>query len=276
MSAPEAAVTVEPPQRWPRPQLTALWRSRELIYFLVWRDVKVRYKQTTIGIGWAIIQPVVSMTIFTLFFGKLAGVPSNGVPYPIFVLAGLIPWNYFASAVSGCSNSLVRDVSLISKVYFPRTVLPMASVLTGLLDLAISLGVLAIFMAIFRIPIRPTVLLVLPLVVFLIATALSVGIWFAAINVRYRDVGYVVPFLIQVWLFLTPVIYPANLVPEGPLRILYALNPMVGVVVSFRWALVGGPPPGPLLLLSVIVVLLLLVSGWINFMRTEQSFADVI
>jgi lipopolysaccharide transport system permease protein len=276
MSAPEAAVTVEPPQRWPRPQLTALWRSRELIYFLVWRDVKVRYKQTTIGIGWAIIQPVVSMTIFTLFFGKLAGLPSNGVPYPIFVLAGLIPWNYFASAVSGCSNSLVRDVSLISKVYFPRTVLPMASVLTGLLDLAISLGVLAIFMAIFRIPIRPTVLLVLPLVFFLIATALSVGIWFAAINVRYRDVGYVVPFVIQVWLFLTPVIYPANLVPEGPLRILYALNPMVGVVVSFRWALVGGPPPGPLLLLSVIVVLLLLVSGWINFMRTEQSFADVI
>ena len=276
MSAPEAAVTVEPPQRWPRPQLTALWRSRELIYFLVWRDVKVRYKQTTIGIGWAIIQPVVSMTIFTLFFGKLAGLPSNGVPYPIFVLAGLIPWNYFASAVSGCSNSLVRDVSLISKVYFPRTVLPMASVLTGLLDLAISLGVLAIFMAIFRIPIRPTVLLVLPLVFFLIATALSVGIWFAAINVRYRDVGYVVPFVIQVWLFLTPVIYPANLVPEGPLRFLYALNPMVGVVVSFRWALVGGPPPGPLLLLSVIVVLLLLVSGWINFMRTEQSFADVI
>jgi homopolymeric O-antigen transport system permease protein len=276
MSAPEAAVTVEPPQRWPRPQLTALWRSRELIYFLVWRDVKVRYKQTTIGIGWAIIQPVVSMTIFTLFFGKLAGLPSNGVPYPIFVLAGLIPWNYFASAVSGCSNSLVRDVSLISKVYFPRTVLPMASVLTGLLDLAISLGVLAIFMAIFRIPIRPTVLLVLPLVFFLIATALSVGIWFAAINVRYRDVGYVVPFFIQVWLFLTPVIYPASLVPEGPLRILYALNPMVGVVVSFRWALVGGPRPGPLLLLSVIVVLLLLLSGWINFMRTEQSFADVI
>ena len=276
MSAPEAAVTVEPPQRWPRPQLTALWRSRELIYFLVWRDVKVRYKQTTIGIGWAIIQPVVSMTIFTLFFGKLAGLPSNGVPYPIFVLAGLIPWNYFASAVSGCSNSLVRDVSLISKVYFPRTVLPMASVLTGLLDLAISLGVLAIFMAIFRIPIRPTVLLVLPLVFFLIATALSVGIWFAAINVRYRDVGYVVPFVIQVWLFLTPVIYPANLVPEGPLRILYALNPMVGVVTAFRWALVGGPRPGPLLLLSVIIVTLLLVSGWINFMRTEQSFADVI
>jgi lipopolysaccharide transport system permease protein len=276
MSAPEVAVTVEPPQRWPRPQLTALWRSRELIYFLVWRDVKVRYKQTTLGIGWAIIQPVISMTIFTVFFGELAGLPSNGVPYPIFVLAGLIPWNYFATAVSGCSNSLVRDVSLISKVYFPRTVLPVASVLTGLLDLAISVGVLAIFMAIFQIPIRPTVLLVLPLVFFLIATALSVGIWFAAINVRYRDVGYVVPFFIQVWLFLTPVIYPASLVPEGPLRLLYALNPMVGVVVSFRWALVGGPPPGPLLLLSMIVVLLLLVSGWINFMRTEQSFADVI
>jgi lipopolysaccharide transport system permease protein len=192
------------------------------------------------------------------------------------VLAGLIPWNYFATAVSGCSNSLVRDVSLISKVYFPRTVLPVASVLTGLLDLAISVGVLAIFMAVFQIPIRPTVLLVLPLVFFLIATALSVGIWFAAINVRYRDVGYVVPFFIQVWLFVTPVIYPASLVPEGPLRLLYALNPMVGVVVSFRWALVGGPPPGPLLLLSMIVVLLLLVSGWINFMRTEQSFADVI
>jgi homopolymeric O-antigen transport system permease protein len=276
MSAPEAAVTVEPPKRWPRPQLKALWRSRELIYFLVWRDVKVRYKQTTLGIGWAIIQPVISMTIFTVFFGELAGLPSNDIPYPIFVLAGLIPWNYFATSVSGCSNSLVRDVSLISKVYFPRTVLPVASVLTGLLDLAISLGVLAIFMAIFRVPIRPTVLLVLPLVFFLIATALSVGIWFAAINVRYRDVGYVVPFFIQVWLFVTPVIYPASLVPEGPLRLLYALNPMVGVVVTFRWALVGGPPPGPLLLLSLIVVLLLLVSGWINFMRTEQSFADVI
>jgi lipopolysaccharide transport system permease protein len=170
----------------------------------------------------------------------------------------------------------VRDVSLISKVYFPRTVLPVASVLTGLLDLAISVGVLAIFMAVFQIPIHPSVLLVLPLLFFLIATALSVGIWFAAINVRYRDVGYVVPFFIQVWLFVTPVIYPASLVPEGPLRLLYALNPMVGVVVAFRWALVGGPPPGPLLLLSMIVVLLLLVSGWINFMRTEQSFADVI
>jgi lipopolysaccharide transport system permease protein len=276
MSAPEAAVTVEPPKRWPGPQLTALWRSRELIYFLVWRDVKVRYKQTTLGIGWAIIQPVISMTIFTVFFGELAGLPSNGVPYPVFVLAGLIPWNYFATAVSGCSNSLVRDVSLISKVYFPRTVLPVASVLTGLLDLAISVGVLAIFMAIFQIPIRPTVLLVLPLVFFLIATALSVGIWFAAINVRYRDVPYVLPFFIQAWLFLTPVVYPASLVPEGPLRFVYALNPMVGVVTAFRWALVGGPRPGPLLLLSVIIVILLLVSGWINFMRTEQSFADVI
>jgi lipopolysaccharide transport system permease protein len=276
MSAPEAAVTVEPPQRWPRPQLTALWRSRELIYFLVWRDVKVRYKQTTIGIGWAIIQPIISMTIFTVFFGKLAGVPSNGIPYPIFALAGLIPWNYFANALTSSSNSLVRDVSLITKVYFPRTVLPVASVLTWLLDLAISLGVLAIFMAVFQIPIRPTVLLVLPLTFFLIATALSVGIWFAAINVRYRDVAYVLPFFIQAWLFVTPVVYPASLVPEGPLRFLYALNPMVGVVESFRWALVGGPRPGPLLLLSVIVVVLLLLSGWINFMRTEQSFADVI
>jgi homopolymeric O-antigen transport system permease protein len=276
MSAPEAAVTVEPPQRWPRPQLTALWRSRELIYFLVWRDVKVRYKQTTIGIGWAIIQPVISMTIFTLFFGKLAGLPSNGVPYPIFVLAGLIPWNYFANAVTSSSNSLVRDASLITKVYFPRTVLPVASVLTWLLDLAISVGVLAIFMAVFRIPVRPTVLLVLPLTFFLIVTALSVGIWFAAINVRYRDVAYVVPFFIQAWLFVTPVVYPASLVPEGPLRFLYALNPMVGVVTAFRWAMVGGPPPGPLLLLSVIVVLFLLLSGWMNFMRTEQSFADLI
>jgi lipopolysaccharide transport system permease protein len=276
MSAPEAAVTVEPPRRWPRPQLTALWRSRELIYFLVWRDVKVRYRQTTIGIGWAILQPLISTAIFTVFFGKLAGLPSNGIPYPIFALAGLIPWNYFAGAVTSSSNSLVRDVSLITKVYFPRTVLPVASVLTGLLDFAISLGVLAIFMAFFRIPIRPTVLFVLPLAFFLIATALSVGIWFAAINVRYRDVAYVVPFFIQAWLFLTPVVYPASLVPEGPLRFLYALNPMVGVVTAFRWALVGGPRPGPLLLLSVIIVILLLVSGWINFMRTEQSFADVI
>jgi lipopolysaccharide transport system permease protein len=276
MSATETVVAVEPPQRWPRLQLTALWKNRELIYFLIWRDVKVRYKQTAIGIGWALIQPLISMTIFTVFFGELAGLPSNGVPYPVFVLAGLLPWNYFAGAVSSCSNSLVRDVSLITKTYFPRTVLPVASVLTGLLDLAISLGLLAIFMVAFQVPIRPTVLLVLPLLLFLIATALSVGIWFAAINVRYRDVGYVLGFFIQAWLFATPVIYPASIVPPGPLRFLYGLNPMVGVVESFRWALVGGPRPGPLLFLSVIVVLFLLLSGWIHFLRTEQSFADVI
>jgi lipopolysaccharide transport system permease protein len=267
---------IRPSQGWLPLDLRGLWEYRELVYFLVWRDVKVRYKQTIFGAAWAIFQPVFAMVVFSIFFGRLAGIPSEGVPYPIFAYTALVPWMYFANALTQCSNSLVDQAGLINKVYFPRLIVPLAAVLAGLLDFMIAFLVLLGMMLFYGI--LPTMAIwTLPLLLLLsVSTALGAGIWLAALNVEYRDVRYVSPFLVQLWLFCTPIAYPSSLVPEG-WRTVYALNPMTGVVEGFRWALLGQTtPPGPMLIVSALVVVGLLISGVFVFRRVEDSFADVI
>ena len=271
-----ALVTVlQPSSGWRALDLRELWRYRELMYFLAWRDVKVRYKQTALGAAWAVLQPVLAMLIFSVFFGRLAHIPSDGLPYPLFAFAGVLPWTYFANAATLSGGSLVANTNLVSKVYFPRLIVPIAAVLAGLIDLAIGFGILLVLLAAFRVAPGPQLLLVPLFVLLAIATALGVGIWLSALDVQYRDVRYAIPFLIQVWLFATPVVYPASLVPEN-YRALLGLNPMAGVVEGFRWALLGTAPPGSLLLVSVAVVAALLLSAVFYFRRMERTFADVI
>jgi lipopolysaccharide transport system permease protein len=269
-------VAIRPARGWTSLDLRELWRYRELLAFLIWRDVKVRYKQTALGAAWAILQPVFSMVVFSLFFGRLAKVPSDGVPYPVFAYCALLPWQLFAYALAESSNSVVANERLITKIYFPRLVIPIAGVLAGLVDFAIAFSVLIVLMLHYGI--APTwTIATLPLFVLLaILSALAVGLWFSALNVQYRDVRYTVGFLTQIWLFLSPVAYPSSLVPER-WRPLYGLNPMAGVVEGFRWALLGKTPaPGAMLAVSVMMVLLLLVGGLFYFRRMETSFADVI
>ena len=269
-------VAIRPARGWTSLDLRELWRYRELLAFLIWRDVKVRYKQTALGAAWAILQPVFSMVVFSLFFGRLAKVPSDGVPYPVFCYCALLPWQLFAYALAESSNSVVANGNLISKIYFPRLVIPIAGVLAGLVDFTIAFSVLIVLMLHYGI--APTwTIATLPLFVLLaILSALAVGLWFSALNVQYRDVRYTVGFLTQIWLFLSPVAYPSSLVPER-WRPLYGLNPMAGVVEGFRWALLGKTPaPGAMLAVSVMMVLLLLVGGLFYFRRMETSFADVI
>ena len=257
-------------------KLGDVWDYRELLYFLVWRDIKVRYKQTVLGAAWAVIQPVMTMAVFSIFFGRLAKVPSDGIPYPIFAFAALLPWQLFAFALCESSNSLVGSQNLITKVYFPRLVIPIGSVLAGLVDFAIAFVILLGLMLYYRI--TPTAAVAwLPLLVLLaLATALSVGLWLSALNVKYRDVRYTIPFLTQFWMFATPVAYPSSLVPEK-WRALYGLNPMAGVVEGFRWALLGKTnAPGPLLWVSVGAVVVLLVGGLRYFKKTESTFADIV
>jgi lipopolysaccharide transport system permease protein len=261
--------------RWTALRLRDLWEYRELLYFLVWRDIKVRYKQTALGAAWAVLQPFLTMLVFTVFFGRLAKVPSDGIPYPVFAYTALLPWQLFAFSLTESSNSLVGSQNLIKKVYFPRLVVPMSSVLAGVVDFGISFVVLLGMMAYYRI--RPTAAIAaLPLfLVFAVATALSVGLWLSALNVQYRDVRYTLPFLTQFWMFATPVAYSSSLVPEK-WRALLGLNPMAGVVEGFRWALLGKPSsPWPLLWVSVPAVAALLVGGVIYFRRMESTFADV-
>jgi len=257
-------------------KLRDVWEYRELLYFLVWRDVKVRYKQTALGAAWAILQPVMTILVFSVFFGRLAKVPSDGVPYPVFAFTALLPWQLFAYALSESSNSLVANQNLITKVYFPRLVIPIAGVLAGLVDFAIAFAVLLVLMWHFGIaPTRAVALLPL-FVLFVVITALSVGLWLSALNVKYRDVRYTIPFLTQFWMFATPVAYPASLVPER-WRALYGLNPMAGVVEGFRWALLGkAHAPGPLLAVSAVAVVALLVGGLMYFRKTEAMFADIV
>ena len=256
--------------------LPALWQYRELLYFLTWRDFKVRYRQTFFGAAWAVIQPLVTMVVFSVIFGRLAGIPSDGVPYPVFAFAALVPWTFFSTGVTQASNSLVGGQNLVKKVYFPRLVIPIAAVLTGVVDLAIAGIVLIALMLGFGIVPGLTTVWVVPLAGLAFITALGVGVWLAALNVRYRDVRYLVPFLLQVWLFATPVAYPSSLLDE-PWRTLYALNPMVGVVEGTRWALLGtATAPGPLILVSSAVAVLLLVTGAAYFRRVEGTFADVV
>jgi homopolymeric O-antigen transport system permease protein len=269
-------IRISPSHGWVPLRLRDLWEYRELLYFLVWRDVKVRYKQTVLGIAWVIIQPVATTLIFTIIFGNLARMPSENLPYSLFALSGLVPWNYFSGAFSRGSVSLVGSAHLISKVYFPRLIIPISSVLGGLVDLVIVMGLVFALMIWFGIQLSLAVL-ALPLYVLLaIVTALAVSMWLSALNVQYRDVSYLVPFVAQFWLYATPVVYPSSLVPEK-WRLFYALNPMVSVVEGFRWTLFGsGDSPGIMLGVSIAVVLGMLISGAFFFKRMEKSFADVV
>lgn len=275
-SGPLPAVVIAPTRGWASLRLHELWEYRELLYFLVWRDIKVRYKQTILGAAWAIIQPFFTMVVFSIFFGNLAKVPSDGLPYPIFAYTALLPWQLFAYSLAESSNSLVSNQSLITKVYFSRLVIPLSAVFAGLMDFAIAFGVLLLMLLYFRIV--PTIaVLTLPLFLLLaIATALGVGLWLSALNVQYRDVRYTIPFLTQFWLFATPIAYPSSLI-SAEWRILYGLNPMAGVVEGFRWALLGATNPSfPMLMVSTIVVVVLLTSGLYYFRRMERSFADIV
>jgi len=257
-------------------QLGSLWEYRELLYFLVWRDVKVRYKQTALGIAWAVLQPLLAMLIFSIFFGRLARMPSNGVPYPIFVLAALVPWQFFANALTQSSNSLVGSQNLITKVYFPRLVIPLATVVASLVDFLLAFVILIGMMLYYGI--KPGAsLVVLPLYVLLaILSALAVGLWLSALNVQFRDVKHTVPFLSQFWLFATPVVYPASLVP-AKWRIWYGLNPMAGVVEGFRHALLGqATTSGAMIWVSAVAVAFLLLGGLLYFRQMESTFADVV
>jgi len=269
-------VAIRPPRGWTGLNLRELWQYRELLFFLIWRDIKVRYKQTALGAAWAVLQPVFTMVVFSLFFGRLAKVPSDGIPYPVFAYCALLPWQLFAYALAESSNSVVANERLISKIYFPRLVIPIAGVLAGLVDFAIAFTVLVLLMLYYGIVPTRTIA-TLPLFVLLaILTALAAGLWFSALNVQYRDVRYTVGFLTQIWLFLSPVAYPSSLVPER-WRPLYGLNPMAGVVEGFRWALLGKTPaPGAMLAVSVVVVMFFLAGGLFYFRRMENSFADVI
>ena len=256
--------------------LREVWRYRELLTFLAWRDLKVRYKQTVLGLAWAILQPFLTMVVFSVVFGHLAKIPSDGVPYPVFVYCALLPWSLFAHALTESSQSLVANRNLITKVYFPRLVIPIAPLFVALVDFAIAAVVLAGMMAFYGVVPGLAILAAPAFVLLGLLTALAVGIWLAALNVQYRDVRYLLPFLTQLWFFATPVAYPSSLLPE-PWRSLSGLNPMAGVVEGFRWALLDRPAiPGPLLVVSVLSVLLLLLGGLRYFTRMERAFADVI
>jgi homopolymeric O-antigen transport system permease protein len=267
---------IAPPSRWWAIPFGELWSYRELLYFFVWRDIKIRYKQTVIGAAWAVLQPFLTMLVFSLFFGKLAHIPSGGLPYPIFYYSALLPWMYFAAALQNATNTIVENQRLITKVYFPRLALPLAAVLSGLVDFGVSFLMFMAMMVYYRI--RPEVAAFwLPMFLLLaILTALGVGLWLSALNAIYRDVRYVLPFLVQFWMFASPVVYASSLVP-AKWRWLYELNPMVGVIEGFRWSLTGrGDPPGRLTYVSAGVVILILLSGIGYFQKMETTVADVV
>jgi lipopolysaccharide transport system permease protein len=293
-------VRIEPSTGWVSLKIKELWEYRELLYFLTWRDIKVRYKQTTLGAAWAIIQPFLTMVVFSLFFGRLANVPSDGLPYPIFSYAALVPWTFFAQGMTQSTLSLVNSSNLLKKVYFPRLVIPISSVLAGVVDFILAFIVLLGMMIYFGInpftvqipfplfthsslPIGPVIYVAnfnfLWLSYFFLlafVTSLGVGLWLSAMNVQFRDIRYVVPFLVQIWMFITPIAYPSSLLGE-PWRTLYGINPMAGVVEGFRWALLGtNTAPGPIIIVSSVVAILLLVTGAFYFRRMEKTFADVV
>ena len=269
-------VYLRPLKGWAALNLKDLWVYRELVYFMTWRDIKVRYKQAVLGVSWAILQPILTMVIFSLIFGNLAKMPSDGIPYPLFSFAGLLPWNLFASALSRASLSLTSNANLLTKVYFPRLVIPFAAVAAALVDFALAFLVMLGLMVYYRVWPTWSMLWLIPFTVLGMLTALSVGIWLSALNVLYRDVTHMVPFLIQAWMYASPVAYSAGLIPQGKWQIIYGLNPMAGVIQGFRWALVGGTPPDLLLLISIAIVLLLLVTGLFYFRRMERTFADTV
>jgi lipopolysaccharide transport system permease protein len=277
MSEPNISVLhIAPSKSWVSLRLRQLWEYRELVLFLTWRDIQVRYKQTALGAAWAIIQPVLTMLVFSLFFGRLAKVPSDGVPYPIFAFAALVPWTFFANGLLQSSNSLVMNTNLVTKVYFPRLAIPISTTLAGVVDFCLALVVLLGMMAFYGM--RPSGRIVwLPAFLLLaLVSALGVGLWLSALNVRYRDVRYVVPFLVQFWMFATPIAYPSSLLSE-PWRTVYCLNPMVGVVEGFRWALLRtGTAPGPMILVSSSAAIAILAGGAFYFRQMERTFADTV
>ncbi|MCA1576086.1 MAG: ABC transporter permease [Acidobacteria bacterium] len=269
-------IKISPATAWPTIELRELWDYRELLYFLTWRDLKVRYKQTALGAAWAVIQPLFMMLVFSVFFGRLVGVPSDGVPYPVFTFCALLPWQLFAHALTESSNSLVGNQNLITKVYFPRLVVPMSAVLGGIVDFGIAFVILLGMLALYGLVPGWQILALPAFVLLAVMTALAVGLWLSALNVQYRDVRYTINFLVQFWLFATPVAYPSSIIP-AQWRVLYGLNPMVGVVEGFRWSLLGKPEsPSALVWVSVSVVATLLVGGLYYFRRMEQQFADVV
>ena len=280
----EEILVLRPTRGWSALNLADLWRYRELIYFLIWRDVKVRYKQTVLGASWAIIQPFVTMVVFTVLFGNLAKMPSDGIPYPLFSYTGLLPWGLFTKAISDAGRSMIANRSMITKVYFPRLSIPLASVLSGLVDFGLAFIVLIGMILYYnyspnqdyQVVITPSIL-TLPLFLLLaLITSLGVGLWLSALNVLYRDINYIIPFLTQFWLFITPIAYSASMIPEK-WQLLYALNPMAGVVEGFRWALLGaGSAPSPMIAVSASIAVILMISGLYYFRRTERNFADEI
>jgi len=274
-NAPVPTLIIRPPKKWVPVDLHELWEYRELLYSFVARDVKIRYKQTALGFLWAIIQPLFMMVVFTIFFGGLAKIPSESIPYPLFSFAALIPWTLFSEGLTRSTTSMVGNANIMTKVYFPRLLMPVSGILSPLVDFAIAFVILILMMAYYGFV--PTIAIVLlpAFILLAIMTSLSVGLWFSALNVKYRDFQYTIPFLIQLWLFASPVVYPASMLPES-WQFIYALNPMVGVIEGFRWALLGTNPPGAMILVSASVVVLLLVGGLFYFKKMEQHFADVV
>ncbi|MDH7510120.1 MAG: ABC transporter permease [Methanolinea sp.] len=266
---------ITPPKKWVPIDFKEIWEYRELLYIFTWRDVKLRYKQTALGAAWAIIQPLFAMVIFTVIFGGFAKIPSEGVPYPLFSLAALLPWTLFAEGLSRSTLSMVQNQNILTKVYFPRLIMPLSGILSPLVDFCVSFSILVLMMAYYGF--MPTVnVIFLPLfILFAVLTSLSVGIWLSALNVMYRDFQYTVPFLVQIWLYASPVVYPSSLLPEK-WQVLYGLNPMAGVIEGFRWALLGTNPPGAMMGVSLAVVLVLLVAGTFYFRRVEQYYADIV
>jgi homopolymeric O-antigen transport system permease protein len=276
LSDPPIPTTVVQPRRpfW-HLELGHLWEYHELLFFLVWRDVKVRYKQTALGVAWAILQPLLATLIFSIFFGRLARMPSDGIPYPVFAFVALVPWQYFANALTESSNSLVASQNLIKKVYFPRLIIPMASVIAGLVDFCFAFMILIGMM--FHYGIRPSgSIFLFPVFLLLaVATALAAGLWLSALNVQFRDVKHTIPFLVQFWFFATPVVYPSSIVPEK-WRMWYGLNPMAGVVGGFRYAILGKGHPGPMIWVSAAAVAVMLIGGMLYFRKMESTFADIV
>jgi len=267
---------IRPVRGWLDVDLRELWEYRELLYFLVWRDIKVRYKQTVIGVAWAVLQPFFTMVVFTIFFGKLAGIPSNGIPHPIFYYSALLPWLYFAGALTTATNTLVEHQRVITKVYFPRLLLPVSSTLSGLFDLGIGSTLLLLLVPLYGVAPRWQLVYLPAFVVLAWLTAVGMGLWLAALNTLYRDVRHAVPFLVQFWMLVSPVAYPSSLVPPK-WQWLYGLNPIAGVIEGFRWALTGtASPPGPVLLTSFAGVVLLLVGGLLYFQRMETAITDTV
>ena len=271
-----SVIHIQPTRSWLNINFREVWKSRELLYFLTWREIKVRYKQTALGAAWAILQPLLTMLVFSIVFGRLAKIPSDGVPYPLFAYVGLVPWMFFSNGLTQASNSLVGSSHLISKVYFPRLIIPISTVLSGVVDLALAFSVLIAMMAYYHVV--PNLNCVyLPLFVLLaLSTALGVGLWLSALNVQYRDVRYAVPFMVQFWMYATPIAYPSSFLKE-PWHTIYGLNPMAGVVEGFRWALLGShTKPGPMVLVSAAASGMLLLSGAFYFRRLERKFADIV